>query len=123
MIGVLEHSRINFTEFRVLGFFQNFHNPLFLRIGLAQFCRAFYFCFKTWLKVSVPISVLILFSCESRAFSFLVDPVPFLFLFCLCYYDSSALDSCCEGLGVGCLFSLDLSNVYGCGPVYIHTDA
>ena len=45
-------------------------------------------------------------------FYFLMDPVQFLLLFCLVYSDSSELYSCCEGLGVGCLLSLDLSNVY-----------
>ena len=53
-------------------------------------------------------------------FYFLVNPLPFRFshtpcclsnLFCLVYSDSLALDSCCEAIGTGCLFSLDLTNV------------
>ena len=60
----------------------------------------------------MPVSVFLFFSCGFRDFSFLVDPVPFLFLFLFIYYDSSEIDSFYEGIGVGCLFSLDLSNVY-----------
>ena len=51
----------------------------------------------------MPVSVFVLFN---------VDPVPFLFLFCLCLSDSLELESCYEGLRFGCLFSLDLSNLY-----------
>ena len=83
--GVLEFSRIDFTEFGVLEFFWNRQNPLFLCIGSARIFRACYFCFYTWLEVSVPVSVFILYSRGSRDFSFIVDPVPFLFLFCLVY--------------------------------------
>ena len=62
------------------------------------------------------------FCCGSCAFSFLVDPVLFLFLFCLVYSNSSELDSCCESLVVGCLLSFDLSNVYWCGPIHSHME-
>ena len=114
--GVLALSRIDFTKFGVLEFFWNRQNPLFLCIGLDQICRACYFCFKTWIEVDVPVSVFILFSRGYHAFYFLVNPVLFILFFCLVYSDSSALDSCWEGLGVGWFFSLDLSNVYWFGP-------
>ena len=54
----------------------------------------------------------ILFYSGSHDFFFLVDIGPFLFWFCLCYSDSLALESCCDSLGVGCLFSFDLSHGY-----------
>ena len=43
--GVLELSRVDFTEFNVLEFFWNRQNPLFLCIGSARICCACYFCF------------------------------------------------------------------------------
>ena len=55
-------------------------------------------------------------------FYFLVYPVSFLFLFYLFYYDSLALDSSCEGLGVGSLLYLDLSHVYWYGHGRSHMD-
>ena len=76
---------------------------LFLRMGLAQIFRACCYFLGTPLKFSVPVSVFVFFR---------VDHVPFLFLFFLCLSDSSALDSCCNGLGVRRLFSSDLSNAY-----------
>ena len=78
--SVIETSRIYFTDFGVLEFFFNFQNPLFLCILPALIFRAC-FILKTWLKVAVPVYVFISFSHRSRAFSFFVDPVPFLFLF------------------------------------------
>ena len=75
-------------------------------------CAVLLIFLNTWLKVAVPVSVFVLFSCEPRDFLFLADPVTFLFFICLAYSDSLALDSCCEGLGVGFLFSFDSSNVY-----------
>ena len=71
----------------------------------------------------MPVSVFILFYRGYRDFYFLVDPVPFILLFCFVYSDSLALDSCCEGLGVGCLFYFDLSNVYLCGTGRIHMES
>ena len=85
------------------------------------------------------------FSCvlAQLKFAVLVDPVfildsklpclfPFYFIFlwitsCIfivlfIYSDFSELDSCYEGLGVECLFSLDLSNVYWCGTGRIYMD-
>ena len=67
--------------------------------------------FKTWLEVAVPVSVFIIFSCGSLNFLFLADPVPFLFLFCLVYPNSLALEASYEGLGV-VFFSFGLRNVY-----------
>ena len=80
-------------------------------IGSAQLCCACDF-FLTRLEVAVPVSISILFSRGSYDFSFLVYTLPFLFLFCFVDPDLSALESSCKGLVVGCLFSLDLSNVY-----------
>ena len=48
-----------------------------------------------WLKISVLFSI---FVCVG------VDTVTFLFLFCLSLSDFLALESFCEGCGVGCLF-------------------
>ena len=64
----------------------------------------------------MPVSVFILFSRGSHDFSFLADPVPFHFLFCLVQYNPLELEASCEGLGVGCFFYFDLSHVYLCGP-------
>ena len=52
-----------------------------------------------------------IFSCIMWLF-FLAEPVLFIFLFCLAYSNFLTLDSGCEGLGVGCFVSFDLSNVY-----------
>ena len=41
--GVLEISRVDFTEFGVLEFFWDRQNSPFLLIGLAQICRSCYF--------------------------------------------------------------------------------
>ena len=57
-----------------------------------------------------------------RAFSFLLDPVPFLFLFCFVYSNSLALEASCECLGFGRLFSFGLSNAYWCGPGRSHVE-
>ena len=70
----------------------------------------------------MPFSVFIIFYRGFCAFSFLADPVPFPFLFCLVYSDLLALDYFCEGIGVGCFFSFGLSNVYLCGPGRNHMD-
>ena len=99
--GVFELSRVYFTEFGVLefsGIVRILFSCVLARIefsvlvikkrDLDRSCRA---CFR-----------FIIFSRGSHAFSFLVDPVPFIFLFCLGYSNSLALDSCCEGLGVRC---------------------
>ena len=81
-------------------------------------------CVWTWLEFAVPVDrifrlrsklpclfpFLFYFLVDFVRF-FLVDPVTFLLLFCLCYYNSSAIDSCCKGLGFGCFFSLDLSHL------------
>ena len=69
------------------------------------------FVFRLGSKMPCMFLFLII-SCGSRAFLFLVEPVPFLFLFFLVYYNSLALDSSCKGLGVECFSSFDLSNVY-----------
>ena len=109
--GVLEFSRIVFTDFGVLKF--------------SGFVRSVFFC--EWDRIEFAVLVDLVYRLSSNfpclfpffllyygscALSFLADPVPFLFLFCLCYSNWSSLDSCCKGLGVGCLLSLDLSNVY-----------
>ena len=70
------------------------------------------FFLKTWHEVAVPVSVLNIFSRVLCDFSFLAEPVLFIFLFCLAYSNFLTLDSGCEGLGVGCFVSFDLSNVY-----------
>ena len=109
---MLEFSRIDFTKFGVLEFFCNCQNPLFLCVGSARIFRACYYYFNTWLEVAVPVSVFILISRGYRAFFFLVDPVPFILLLFLVYSNLLVLESCCAGLGVGCLFSLYLINLY-----------
>ena len=48
--------------------------------------------------------------------------MPFIFLFCLVYSDLLELEASYDGLGVGCLFSFDLSNVYWCDNRQSHMD-
>ena len=60
-------------------FFCNSQNPLFLSIGSVQICRVCNFYFQTWLIVTVPISVFILFY-------FLLYPVTFIFLLTPCRF-------------------------------------
>ena len=86
---------------------------LFLLSGSAQIYRAYCSCLGNRLELAVPVSALVFSS---------VDPVPFLFLFCLCFSDLLVIDSCCGVLGVGHLFSLGLCNVYICGIVSRHMD-
>ena len=77
--GLLEFSRVDFTEFSVLEFFWNRQNPLFFSIGSARIIRAFYLFFNTWLEVAVPVSSFIYFLVDPVSFYFLVNPVPFIF--------------------------------------------
>ena len=120
--GVIGLYIIYFIQIGVLEILWNCQNPLLLFIGSNWTLRACSLRFYTWLEVSVHVSVFILFSCGSRPFYFLVDPLPFIFLLCFVYSDTSELESCCKGLGVWSLFSLDLSNFYWCGHGRSHMD-
>ena len=82
--GVIELSRDDFTEFVVLEFFCNHHNPLFLWIGLSRICRAWFFI-KELARSCRACFRFYSISHGYRAFSFLADPVRVLFLFCLVY--------------------------------------
>ena len=106
--GVLELSRTVFSKFGVIELFWIRQKFIFFLIGAAWICRACWSCFKTQIEFSVPIYVFLFFYCGYRAFSVLVDPVSFPFLF---YSDSFSPDSCCEGIGVGC-FLLSIQEIY-----------
>ena len=100
--GVLEFSRIDLTEFGLL-YFSGFVRILFSCV-LAQIKFSVLNIFFRLRSKLLCLFLFILFYRGYRDFSFLMEPVPFLFLFCFVYSDLSALDSCCEGLGVGSFF-------------------
>ena len=101
-------------------FFWISYNCFFLCMGSARIFCACWSCLYTLLEFSMLFYFK--YNCWFRTFSSPVDHVSFISLFCLCYYNSLALDSCCDGHGVGCLFSLDFSNVYWCGNIHMHID-
>ena len=108
-LGCSNVSGIAKILFLVYWIGSNLPSLLFLFLELSWSCRA---CFCVYFVFSwIPC---LFVSRRPRA-------VPFLF--CLVYSDSLALESCCKGLGVGCLFSFNLSHVYWCGTRRSYMDA